>query len=120
MILKLKKLNFTTTKILFFRKLSNKTSSGQKNYKYFIGYLYNDNTVKALHKMLPKISAYVKSYDIQTKWMYFLIKDDDLLKKYKNIWDKLSADLRKKNLTANLLIIKIKSQKKKKKTMSWR
>ena len=67
--------------------------------------------------MLPKTSAYVKNYDIQTKWMYFLIKDDDLLKKYKNIWDKLSADLRKKNLTANLLIIKIKSQKKKKKNV---
>ena len=42
-----------------------------------------------------KSRAYVKSYDIQTKWMYFLIKDDDLLKKYKNISDKLSADLKK-------------------------
>ena len=31
--------------------------------------------------MLPKASPYVKSYDGQTKWMYFLIKDDDLLQK---------------------------------------
>ena len=31
--------------------------------------------------MLPKISAYVKRYDEQTKWIYFLIEDDDLLKK---------------------------------------
>ena len=31
--------------------------------------------------MLLKTSAYVKSYDGQTKWMYFLIGDDDLLKK---------------------------------------
>ena len=30
--------------------------------------------------MLPKTSAYVKSYDGQTKRMYFLIEDDDLLK----------------------------------------
>ena len=30
--------------------------------------------------MLPKTSAYVKSYDGLTKWMYFLIEDDDLLK----------------------------------------
>ena len=30
--------------------------------------------------MLPKTSAYVKSYDGQTKWMYFSIEDDDLLK----------------------------------------
>ena len=29
--------------------------------------------------MLPKTSAYVKSYDGQTKWMYFLSKDHDLL-----------------------------------------
>ena len=32
--------------------------------------------------MLPlQASAYVKSYDGQTKWMYYLIEDDDLLKK---------------------------------------
>ena len=43
--------------------VSKKLSSGEKNYKYFIGYLYNDYKVKPLHKMLPKISAYVKSYD---------------------------------------------------------
>ena len=42
-----------------------------KNYKYFISYLYNDHKVKSLHIMLPKTSAYVKSYDRQTKWMYF-------------------------------------------------
>ena len=30
--------------------------------------------------MLPKTSPYVKSYDGQTKWMYFLIKDDDFRK----------------------------------------
>ena len=45
--------------------------------------------------MLPKISAYVKGYDGQTKWMYFLIEDDDLLEKYKTIWDKVSADIKK-------------------------
>ena len=28
--------------------------------------------------MLPKTSTYVKSYDGQTKCMYFLIEDDDL------------------------------------------
>ena len=31
--------------------------------------------------MFPKTSACVKSYDGQTKWMYFLIKDDELLQK---------------------------------------
>ena len=37
--------------------------------------------------MLPKISSYV-----ETKWTYFLIDDDDLLKKYNTIWDQFSAD----------------------------
>ena len=75
-ILKLKKKNFfyqlkspflskdvDTEKVL----VSKKISSGEKNYKYFIGYLYNDHKVKPLHIMLPKTSAYVKSYDGQTK-----------------------------------------------------
>ena len=36
----------------------------------------------------------VKSYDGQTKWMYFLTEDDDL-EKYNTIWDKVSADVKK-------------------------
>ena len=51
--------------------ISNKISFCQKNYKYFIGYLYNDDKVKPLHIMIPKTSAYVKIYERQTKWMYF-------------------------------------------------
>ena len=74
---------------------SNKIYFGEKNYKYLIGYLYNNHKVKPLHIMLPKTSAYVKSYDGQTKWMYFLIADDDLLEKYNTIWDKVSDDMKK-------------------------
>ena len=44
--------------------------------------------------MLLKTSTYVKSYDGQNKWMYFLIDDDDLLEKYNTIWDKVSADIK--------------------------
>ena len=58
---------------------SKEISSSEKNYKHFIGYFYDDHKVKSLHIMLPKTSAYVKSYDGQTKWMYFLIEDDELL-----------------------------------------
>ena len=59
--------------------VSKKISSGDWNYKFFIGYLYNDFKVKQLHIILPKTSTYVKSYDGQTKWMYFLIENYDLL-----------------------------------------
>ena len=43
----------------------------EKNYKYFIGYLYDNHKVKLLHIMIPKTNTYVKSYDGQSKWMYF-------------------------------------------------
>ena len=56
--------------------------------------------------MLPKTSAYVKRYDWQTKWMYFLIEDDGLLEKCNTIWAKFSSDI-KTNLIASLSIIKI-------------
>ena len=45
--------------------------------------------------------------------MYFLIEDDDLLENYNNIWNKVSADM-KKNFIASLFIIKkiLKTKKK--------
>ena len=43
--------------------------------------------------MLPKTIAYAKSYNGHTKWMYFLIEDDELLEKYNTIWDKVSGDI---------------------------
>ena len=42
---------------------SKKISSGGKNYMYFIDYLFNDYKVKSLRIILPKASAYVKTYD---------------------------------------------------------
>ena len=61
--------------------------------------------------MLPKTSVYVYSYDGQTKWIYFLIEDDDLLEKYDTIWDKVSADIKKEfdsELVYNKFYLKIK------------
>ena len=86
--------------------VSNKISFDEKNYKYFIGYLYNDHKVKPLHIILPKTSAYVKSYDGQTKWMYFLIENEDFSKKYNTLCDKVSAEEIKKGLIASLSTIK--------------
>ena len=79
-VLKLKKINFATIKVLFLEDVdtervlvSTKVSSGEKNFKYFIGYFYNDYKVKPLHIVL-KTSEYVKGYDGQTEWIYFLIE----------------------------------------------
>ena len=57
--------------------------------------MHDNHKVKPIHIMLPKKSVYVKSYDEQTKWMYFLIEDHELLKKYSTVWDKASADTKK-------------------------
>ena len=86
-ILKLKKFFYRNETQFFLKDVDieqvlvyNKAGFDGKNYKCFVGYLYN-NKVKLLHIMLPKTNAYVKSYDEQTKWMYFLTEDDDLLEK---------------------------------------
>ena len=102
---------FTIIRILFFLGdldiekvlLSNKISFGEKNYKYFISYFYNSNKVKPLYVMLPKTSAYVKSYDGPTKWVYFLIEDSDLLEKYNTIWNKVSSYIKKKKIDSELV-----------------
>ena len=57
--------------------------------------MYDNDKVKSLHIILSKTTAYVKRYDGQTKWMYFLLEEDDLLEKYNTIWDKVSADIKK-------------------------
>ena len=47
--------------------------------------------------MFSKTSAYVKSYEGQTKWMHLLIEDDGSLEKYNTIGDKVNfADIKKK------------------------
>ena len=75
--------------------VSDKISSGEENYKYFIGYLRNDHEFKALHLMPRKRSPYIKSYHGKSKRMYFLIEDDDLLEKCNTMWNKVSADIKK-------------------------
>ena len=60
--------------------------------------MVNDHKVTPLHIIFPKTSAYVKHCYGQTKWMYSLIKDDYLLKKYNTIWDKISPNIKKEFL----------------------
>ena len=50
--------------------------------------------------MLPKKKAYVKSYDYETKWRYFLFEYYELLTKYSDILNKISNSI-KENLKAN-------------------
>ena len=64
-------------------------SFSKKGFKYFIEYK-DDEKVRPLHIMFPKMSGYAKSFD-EAKCMCFLIKDDGFfLKKCNKIWDKVS------------------------------
>ena len=81
--------------LVFVYKLSGCGFESRCSHLNFIGYLCGDYKIKSLHKMLPNASASVKSYDGQTKCMYFSIKDNGLLNKYIIIWDNVSADIKK-------------------------
>ena len=71
-------------------------SFGDKNYKYFISHKRDQYKIKTLHIMLPKTGTCVKSYDGgETKRMNFLFKDDDLLKKNNDLWNKVSNSIKK-------------------------
>ena len=70
--------------------ISNEVSYGKKGFKCFVEYS-DDNKTKPLCIMLPKMIGYVKHFG-ETKYMSFLIEDEELLKEYKNkVRDKISS-----------------------------
>ena len=87
--------NIDTDKIV----VSNKVVFDKKSFEYFTGYK-DAKKVRALSIFFPKMSAYRRDFD-ETKYMSFFIKDDELLEKYNEIWEKVKIAL-KKNLIVNL------------------
>ena len=77
--------------------MSKRVFSSENNYKYFIGYKVGNYKNNILSIMLPQTRTCVKSYDDENKWMYFLIEDEELLKKYNEIYDKVSNQQKYKN-----------------------
>ena len=53
----------------------------------FIGYTEGE-IVKPLFIVLPQMTVYIKYFEIIGKHMSCVIKDDDVLDKYNEIWDK--------------------------------
>ena len=75
--------------------ISDKIFSSEKNYEYLVGYA-DEYKIKPFTIILPKTSACVKSYDGgATEWMCVLIEDEELLKKYNDIWKKVSNNMKK-------------------------
>ena len=65
----------------------------KKGFKYFIGYKDAEKN-RPLCIFSPKMSAYRRDFD-ETKYIPFLIKDDKLLEKHSEIWEKVKSSIKK-------------------------
>ena len=72
--------------------VSDKFKQNDDGLKYFIGYK-EDEIVKPLCIILTQMTENIKYLENGGKNMSFVIKDDDVLDKYKEIWDKIKETL---------------------------
>ena len=72
--------------------ISDKFKHSDDGFKYFIGYKEGE-IVKPLCIILPQMIGYIKYFENGKRNMFFVIKDDDLLDKYIEIWDKIKETL---------------------------
>ena len=72
--------------------VSDRFKHSDKGFKYFIGY-QKDEIVKPLCIILPQMSGYIKYFENGGKNMSFMVKDDNVLDKFNNIWDKIKEKL---------------------------
>ena len=72
--------------------ISDKFKLGDDGFKYFIGFKGGE-IIKPLCIILHQMSAYIKYFENGGKNMSFVIKDDGVLDKYNEIWNKVEKDL---------------------------
>ena len=72
--------------------VSDKFKHSDDGFKYFIGYKEGE-IIKPLCIILPQMRRYIKHFENGGKNMSFVIKDDDVLDKYYEIWGKIKTDL---------------------------
>ena len=58
--------------------VSDKFKGIDDGFKYFIGYLYDDDVIRRLCIILPQMSTYIKYFDNGGKNMSFKIEDEDV------------------------------------------
>ena len=75
--------------------VSDKFKHSDDGFKYFIGYKEGE-IVKPLCIILPQMSGYIKYFENGGENMSFLIKEDDVLDKYNEIWNKIKKTLNTK------------------------
>ena len=72
--------------------VSDKFKHSDDGFKYFIGYKEGE-IVKPLCIILPQMIGYIKYFENGGKNMSLVVKDDDVLDKYNEIWDKIKETL---------------------------
>ena len=72
--------------------VSDKFKHSHDSFKYFIGYK-EGKIVKPLCIILPQMTEYIKYFENKGKNISFIIKDDDVLDKYNEIWDQIKETL---------------------------
>ena len=72
--------------------VSDKFKHSEEGYKYFISYQEGE-IVKPLCIILPQMSGCIKYFDSSGKIMSFLIKNDEVWKKYEEIWNVIKNKL---------------------------
>ena len=72
--------------------MSDKFKHSDGGFKYFIGYKEGE-IVKLLCIILSQMTGYIKYFENRGKNMSFVIKYDDVLDKYNEIWDKIKETL---------------------------
>ena len=72
--------------------ISDKFKHSDEGFKYFIGY-QEDEIVKPLCIILPQMSGYIKYFKNGGKNMSSFVRDDSVLNKYNEIWNKIKEKL---------------------------
>ena len=88
--------------------ISDKFQHSNDGFKYFIGYREGE-IVKPLFIILPQMSGYIKYFENSSKNMTFMIKDDDVLDKCNEVWEKIKNTL---NIKFHSILAMMKNIKK--------
>ena len=79
--------------------VSSRWKLNDKTYKYFCGYLNNDD-IKPLCAILPQMNGYIKYFDNDGKNMSFVTDDKKVYEKYDGIWNVVKGLLKLKFTTS--------------------
>ena len=98
--IRVNKKEFHKSKQLIYLKLvtvdqmvvSDKFKHSDDGFKYLIGYQENE-IVKPLCIILPQMSGYIKYFKNKGKNMSFMVRDDSVLNKQNEVWDKIKEKL---------------------------